>query len=273
MTSVDITQDTSRSPRTFTLQSAALSYRAIVRFFRQPASWVPGIFFPLMLLAVNSASMGRVADIPGILPPGTSFLMYLIPAVIIQGVLFGGIAGGSEMARDIQTGFFDRLLSSPVARPAILIGRLAGSMAFGAFLAVLFQLVAWPFGGDVVGGLAGRLVLVVVAVILSLAMGALAAGIAARTGQEETVQAFFPLVFILLFLSSCFFPIVLMSGWYQTVAEYNPLTFMADGMRHQVLYGFSWSEAGKAIGVASILAILGLIFASAQIRHRIRNAS
>ncbi len=263
---------TRRSPNVVR-QSSALSWRAIIRFARQPASWIPGIFFPLMLLAVNSSSMGRVADIPGVIPAGTSFLMYLLPASIIQGVLFGGIAGGSEMARDIQTGFFDRLISSPVARPAILIGRLAGSMAFGAFLAVLFQLVAWPFGGDVVGGIPGRLVLVVTAVLLSLAMGALAVGLAARTGQEETVQAFFPLVFISLFVSSCFFPIELMSGWYETLAGYNPLTFMADGMRYQVLEGFSWSEAAQAIGVAGLLAVVGLVFASVQVKRRIRTAS
>lgn len=254
-------------------QGWALSWRAVVRFSRQPSSWIPATIFPLLLVAVNSSAMARVSEIPGVVPPGTTFLMFLLPAAIVQGVMFGGINGGSELATDIQTGFFDRLVSSPVARPAILIGRLGGAMAFGLVQAVFFQLLLWPFGADVEGGIAGRLVLVVVAVLLSLGLGAIAAGLAARTGQAEAVQGFFPLIFILLFLSSAFFPTQLMSGLYQTVAEANPLTWMIDGMRYQVLYGFSWSEAATSIGVCLGICVIGLTFAVVQVRRRLRVAS
>lgn len=240
---------------------------------RQPSSWVPGILFPLLLLAVNSSTMARVADLPGVLPPGTTLLMFLLPAAILQGVMFGGINGGSELATDIQTGFFDRLVSAPVARSAILVGRLGGAVTFGVFQAVLFQLLVWPFGGDVEGGVPGRLVLVAVAAVLSLGFGAFAAGVAARTGEPEAVQGFFPLVFISLFLSSCFFPIALMSGWYKTVAEYNPITWMVDGMRHQVLVGFDLSEAALSLAVAGVIAVAALAFAVAQLQHRVKGAS
>ncbi len=242
----------------FAAQSWALSVRAVVRLARQPSNWIPGMLFPLLLVAVNSSAMSRVAEIPGVVPPGTTFLMFLLPAAIIQGVMFGGISGGSELATDIQTGFFERLISSPVSRSSILVGRLGGAMAFAAFQAVVFQLLLWPFGADVVGGVPGRIVLVVVPVILALGFGGLAAGIAARTGQAEAVQGFFPVVFISLFLSSCFFPLELMQGWYQTIAEWNPITFMVDGMRYQVLEGFDIGEAAIACGVASVLALLGL---------------
>jgi ABC-2 type transport system permease protein len=250
-------------------QSWALSVRAVVRLFRQPTSWIPGSLFPLLLVAVNSSAMARMADIPGVVPPGATFMMFLLPAALIQGVMFGGINGGAELATDIQTGFFDRLVSSPVSRPSILVGRLGGATVFAAFQAVAFQLILWPFGADVRGGIAGRAVLVAVAVVLALAIGSVAAGIAARTGQAEAVQGFFPLVFILLFLSSCFFPTELMTGWYQTVAELNPLTFMADGMRYQVLYGFDAGEAAVALGVAGALAVLGLWFAVTGVQRRI----
>jgi len=257
----------------FVRQAAALSWRAVVRFARQPSSWIPATVFPLLLVAVNSSAMARVATLPGVVPPGATFLMYLLPAAIVQGVMFGGINGGSELATDIQTGFFDRLVSSPVSRPAILVGRLGGAMAFGAVQAVFFQLVLWPFGADVEGGIPGRLVLVVVAVLLSLGLGAVAAGLAARTGQAEAVQGFFPLIFILLFLSSAFFPTELMSGVYQKVAEANPLSWLVNGMRYQVLYGFSWSEAATSIGVCLVICAIGLAFATTQIRRRLRVAS
>ncbi len=254
-------------------QAGALSWRAVVRLARQPQAWVPATVFPLLLVAVNSSAMSRVTSIPGVVPPGTTFLMFLLPAAIVQGVMFGAINGGAELATDIQTGFFDRLVSSPVSRPAILVGRLGGAMAFGALQAVFFQVVLWPFGADVEGGLAGRLVLVVVAVLLSLGLGAVAAGLSARTGQAEAVQGFFPLVFILLFLSSAFFPTQLMSGWYKAVADHNPLTWMIDGMREQVLVGFSASAAATSIGVCLAICAVGLLFAVSQVQRRLRVAS
>lgn len=254
-------------------QGWALSWRAVVRVARQPSSWIPATVFPLLLVAVNSSAMARVTEIPGVVPPGTTFLMFLLPAAIVQGVMFGGINGGAELATDIQTGFFDRLVSSPVSRSAILVGRLGGAMAFGLFQAVLFQVLLWPFGADVAGGPAGRLVLVAVALLMSLGLGAVAAGLAARTGQAEAVQGFFPLIFILLFLSSAFFPTELMTGLYRTVAEANPITWMVDGMRHQVLVGFSWTEAFVSLGVCAGLCVLGLAFAVAQVRRRLRVAA
>ena len=256
----------------FVAQALVLSRRSIVRLARQPASWAPAMVFPLLLCAVNASAMGRVARIPGVVPPGATFLMYLLPAAIVQGVLFGGINGGSELATDIQTGFFDRLVSSPVSRPAILVGRLGGAVVFGVVQTVVFQLLLWPFGADVRGGLAGRLVLVVVAALLSLGTGALAAGLAARTGQAEAVQGFFPLVFISLFLSSCFFPTALMSGWYRQVAEHNPLTWMVDGMRTQVLVGFDAHDALVSIAVAGVIVVVGLWFATVQVRRRLKVA-
>jgi ABC-2 type transport system permease protein len=250
-------------------QSWALSVRAVVRFARQPSSWIPGMVFPLLLVAVNASAMARVTELPGVVPEGATFLMYLLPAAIIQGVMFGGINGGAELATDIQTGFFDRLVSSPVSRPSILVGRLAGAMAFAAFQAVVFQAVLWPFGADVEGGIPGRIVLVLVAVALALGFGALAAGVAVRTGQAEAVQGFFPLVFISLFLSSCFFPVAYMQGLYQAIARHNPLTWLVDGMRYQVLYGFDAGEAAQALAVAAGVALLGVWFAVVGLRRRL----
>ena len=251
----------------FVRHTAALSRRSIVRFARQPSTWIPGVVFPLLLAAVNSSAVSRATEIGGF-PPGTTYLQFLLPAAILQGVMFGAIAGGTELATDIQTGFFERLLSSPVSRPAILIGRLAGATVFGVFQGILFIGVLWPFGARVEGGVAGALVLVAVGGALSLGAGAFSAGLAARTGQPEAVQGFFPLVFIGLFLSSCFFPTQLMSGWYRWVAERNPLTWMADGIRYQVIVGFDLGQAGRAFAVVGVVIVVGLAFATSQIRHR-----
>lgn len=254
-----------------TAQTIALSWRAVIRLARQPSTWLPGIAFPLIIVAVNSSAIGRATEIAGF-PPDTSYLQFLLPAAIVQGVLFGSIAGGTELATDIQTGFFDRLMSSPVTRPSILFGRLAGATVFGAFQACLFTLVIWAFGAEIRGGLAAVAVLVAVASLLALGAGGFAAGLAARTGQAEVVQSIFPLVFIMLFLSSCFFPTELMNGWYRTVAEANPLTPMVDGIRHQVIVGFDAGEAATSLVIVGVLSVLGMVFALRQLAYRVRVA-
>jgi ABC-2 type transport system permease protein len=203
-------------------------------------------------------------------PVPDSFFQFVMAATIVQGVLFGGVSGGSELALDIENGFFERLLATPVARPAILIGRLAGSIAMGGVQVVLFVAIFLLLGAHVRGGVAGVVVLIVTAMILALAIGGLAAAAGLRTGSAEAVQNSFPLVFIAIFISSAFFPTERMSGWYRAVAQHNPITWMVDGMRYQVIVGFDATEALKAMSVAGGLAVLALMLASSQLRRRLR---
>jgi ABC-2 type transport system permease protein len=179
------------------------------------------------------------------------------------------VAGGSDIALDIENGFFERLLASPIWRPSILIGRLAGSAVLGALQALLFIAVFSIFGARIHGGIGGFLVLVLLAMVMALGIGGVTAAIGVRTGSQETVQNTFPLIFVLLFLSSAFFPTELMTGWYQQMAEANPITWVIDAARHLVIQGWSWTEAGKALGVSGGLAVLSISFAARQLRRRL----
>jgi ABC-2 type transport system permease protein len=246
-----------------------LGRRALVSTARQPATWVPGLAFPLLIAAVNSASLGRTTGLPGF-PDVDSFLQFLLPATLIQGVTFGGIIGGADMAVDIQGGFFDRLLSSPVPRTAILVGRLVGSMVLGLVQAVVFMGVFMLFGVRIAGGAPAMLTLMVMGMLLALAIGGFAAGVGLRTGSQEAVQNFFPLVFVALFISSAFFPTALMNGWFRWAAEHNPVSWLINGARDLVITGFSWSDAGAALGIAAVLAAITISFAGAQLRRRLK---
>jgi ABC-2 type transport system permease protein len=250
-------------------QTAALARRSILGTLRQPTMWFPALLFPLVIAAVNSAALGRATSLPGF-PEVTSFAQFLLVGTLTQGVLFGGILGGSDVALDIEDGFFERLVASPVARPAILVGRLAGSAVLGAVQAVVFIVVFVAFGAEVDSGLAGVVVIMLTASVLALAVGGFAAGMGLRTGSQEAVQNTFPLLFVLVFVSSAFFPTALMSGWFQTVAEANPVTWMIDGMRSLVIEGFSWRDALTAIAVAAGLAAVTLTLATTQFRRRLR---
>ena len=253
-------------------QARALARRSIVGTVRQPQVWLPGLLFPMFIAAVNTSTMGRSTGIPGF-PAVDSLLDFLLPASITQSVLFGGLSAGSDTATDIQTGFFDRLLASPVSRTSILVGRLAGASVTGAAQAIVFILVYGMFGVRVAGGLAAVALLIVYAMVLALVIGGFAAMLALRTGSAEAVQNVFPLTFIGLFVSSAFFPTQLMTGIYRSIATRNPVTWMIDGMRHQVIVGLDWSEAATSIAVAVVLAVASIAGANAALRARLRKAS
>jgi ABC-2 type transport system permease protein len=253
-------------------QTVVLARRSILGTLRQPTVWFPGFFFPLMIAAVNSSAMGKTINLPGF-PPVDSFLQFLLPATLIQGVLFGGIIAGADMALDVQDGFFERLVASPVSRTSILLGRVSGAAMFGGLQAIVFVAVFMLFGATIEGGPLGVLVLVLLGVLLAIAVGSFAARLGLRTGSQEAVQNFFPLIFILLFMSSAFFPTALMTGWYQLVAENNPLTWMIDGARSLVIEDFTWEAAMQALGVAAVLGVLAVWMAVRQLQRRLAVSS
>lgn len=249
-------------------QTLVLAKRSVLGTLRQPTVWFPAVLFPLLIAAVNSAALSRSTALPGF-PPVESFGQFLLPGTLTQGVMFGGIIGGSDMALDIENGFFERLVASPVARWSILVGRLAGAAVLGATQAVIFVSVFVAFGAPIEGGLPAVLVLMVMAMFLALAVGGLAAAIGLRTGSQEAVQNTFPLLFVLVFLSSAFFPTTLMSGWYKSVAERNPITWMIDSARDLVISGFDLRDAVQAVGVAVVLAGVAVLLATRQFRRRL----
>jgi ABC-2 type transport system permease protein len=251
-------------------QARGLAGRSIRGTLRQPQVWLPGLLFPMFLAAVNTSTMGKaVAFLPGF-EGVDSFLDFMLPASITQSVLFGGLTAGSDTATDIQTGFFDRLLASPVARTSILVGRLAGASVTGGAQAAVFIVVYGLFGAEVKGGVPGMLALVLYAMVLALVIGGFAAMLALRTGSAEAVQNVFPLTFISLFISSAFFPTESMHGVYQEIATRNPITWMVDGMRHQVVVGFDAREAAFSIAVAGVLAALAIFGANRALQARLR---
>ncbi len=247
---------------------AALSRRSLVGTARQPAVWAPGLFFPLMMAAVYSAQFAKATGLPDFPFPDATFLEFILPASVLQGVSFGSISAAAALALDIENGFLDRLLASPVPRSAILVGRLAGGMGFAITQAVVLMLVFVVAGADIAGGVVTAFIVVVVAALLTLGFGAFGATIALKTGSQEVVQSLFPLVFIFIFVSSAFFPIELMNGWYQQAAQRNPITWVIDPTRELVLEGFDLGAAVQAVGVAAGVAMLGVLAAFVQLRRR-----
>ena len=249
-------------------QSWELARRSIRGKARHPFNSLPGIIFPLLLAAVYTAQFQRALDLPGF-PEVDSFLDFILPAAILQSIAFGATEAGADLALDIETGFFDRLVASPVSRVSILVGRLAGSAVEAAVKTLVLMGVFLAFGAEIASGVPGALAIVATGVLLALAIGGLGQVIALRTGSQEAVNATFPLVFVTIFISSAFFPTGLMDGWYGAVARRNPITWVIDPVRRLAITGWSWSDAGQAIGITAALAVATTALAVVFLRRRL----
>ncbi len=248
-------------------QTVAMSKRSILALVRQPALVVPSMIFPLFFAALGTSSFGRAINLPGF-PKVDSFLDFSLAGTIVQGVLFGSVQSGSALATDIENGFFYRLMAAPSSRLGILVGRLAGAAAFGAFQTLFFSLLLLPFGMSIKGGPLGVLVMVISGGLIAIAISGFMAAAALKTGSSEAVQGIFPLVFIMLFFSSAFFPRQTMSGAYKHIADFNPISHLIEGMRDLCIDGLSSGAIARAILVPIAIMIVSFTFALRALAQR-----
>jgi ABC-2 type transport system permease protein len=249
------------------IQVASLARRSIVRTLRQPASAIPPILFPLALMALNSGGLDATTDIPGF--PTDNFYAFALAVPFIQGALFSTVNAGTDLARDIQTGFFNRLSLTPMRGAALLAGTLAGNVLLGVVQAAIYIAVGLLIGIDFESGVAGIAVLLVLAALIALGFGALGAMLALRTGSGEAVPGLFPVLFVFLFISSMNMPRNLIEiDWFRMAASVNPVSYLLEGVRSLVIEG--WDAETLALGFAMALGITALAIVAASLALRSR---
>jgi ABC-2 type transport system permease protein len=248
---------------------AALGARSVRQTFRRPQLVAPILIFPTLLLAIQTGGAGRAVDLPGF-PEVDGFLDFMLAGSIIQATLLAGNSGGIALAVDIEMGFTDRLLAAPISRFAIVLGRLAGTAALGALAAVWFIAIGTIFGATIHEGVLGVLLMVAFGALSAVAFGGIGAAVALRTGKASVVQGLFPLVFVILFLSSAFFPANLILEPAGSVAEYNPLSFIVEGIRDPVISTLSGEAFWKAVGAIAVVGGISIGLSALALRHRLR---
>ena len=198
-------------------QIGQMARRSILQTVRQPAMVIPPIVFPLLLVSINSSGLSAATKIPGF--PADSYWDFAIAVPFIQGSLFAAINAGTALARDVETGFIKRLALTPMHRMALLIGQLIGSMLVAFVSAWVYIAVGFAAGMNFKAGALGVPAEILLGVLIALAFAGLGAYIGLRAGTGEAVQGFFPLLFVLLFLSSVNLPRNLIEqDWFRTVA-------------------------------------------------------
>jgi ABC-2 type transport system permease protein len=249
-------------------QVGHIARRSVVRTLRQPANAIFPLVFPTALLAVTSAGLDPATEIPGF--PSDSFLAFFLAFPFIQGALFATMNAGTDLARDIQTGFLNRLALTPMRGAALIAGQLGGIAAMGFVQAVFYLAVGLAAGVRLETGIPGAIVLLVLATVIAIAFGTLGAFFALRTGSGESVQGLFPLLFVLLFLSSMNLPRNLIEiDWFRIVATFNPVSYLIEGVRSLIITGWDGQALALAFGIAVAMGMLSMLAAAWALRLRL----
>ena len=252
----------------FSGQTRYLAWRSVLRTARQPIIIVPPLVFPLFLLAINASGLDAATAIPGF--PADSYLEFALAFPFMQGAIFATNTAGANVAQDIGTGFLNRLSLTPMRGSALLAGQLTGVLLVGAIQAIAFLAAGLAAGAQIESGPLGVPVLFALSLAIVAGFGAIGLFAGLRTGSGEAVQGLFPLMFILLFLSSAALPRDLIAhDWFQTVATINPVSYLIEGLRSLIITGWDPAALALAFGIALAIFAAGLAASTAALRERL----
>jgi ABC-2 type transport system permease protein len=176
---------------------------------------------------------------------------------------------GTDMARDVETGFLNRLALTPLRGSALLAGLLSGALVLGAIQAAAYLLVGLAAGASFAAGLPGVLVIFALSMVMTVGFGSVGLFAALRTGSGEAVQSLFPVFFVFLFLSSMNLPRnLIQTDWFREVATYNPITYLLEAIRSLLVKGWDGEALALGFGVAVAVVVVGMFGASLALRSR-----
>lgn len=232
-------------------QIAYLGRRAFMRTVRQPGQLAFAGVFPLIFLFLIANGLDRASSIPGF--PADTYVDFMLAIPFVHGALFTALNAATEMGRDIDTGFLNRLALTPARGVAIMLGNLAGAVTLALLQFAVYLGGGLLMGAHIEAGVLGVAVLFVLAALGAVAIGLTGMWAALRSGSPEAVQGIFPLFFVLLFLSSMNLPRNLIEAdWFRWIATVNPVSYLIEGLRSLVITG--WDAETLVIGFGVTLA-------------------
>ena len=257
-----------QAPRAgFLNQVALITWRNLVTISRTPSALLPPLVISIFFLVIYESTLGKAA---GFIPSlsGNSYLGFILPLSIVSSSLSGSGIAAQNLVRDIESGYFDKLLLTPVSRAALLLGPiLAGALILGiqASIVVAFALV---LGLESATGLAGLLVVVGLAILLGTGFAGFTVSAALGSGNAAATQGASFLFFPLTFLTASFVPLELLSGWLKAAAKLNPITYVLEAMRSVLNSG--WDSTLMWQGVLACLLLGSAMYALAVFALRVR---
>jgi len=239
-----------------------LSRRAVREIVKLPAATLPTLFIPLFFLAVNIGQVSKTfnaKNAPFLF--GQSYVAFQVPVSLVFAVATA--TSGLALVTDIDLGYFDKLLVAPIRRTSIVLSRLAADFVRGLITSTLVLLLGLAFGMRVASGVGGAVLIVLLAASFGVAYAGIGQTIALKTRNVQTTNASFIIFFPLLFLTPNFVPFDWLAEPMQTLARYNPVSYVIEGLRSLILEGF---VASKILACVAVIVVSGVLLTFLSLR-------
>ena len=257
--------------RRFALDVWLLAQRNLLKLWRRPRLIAFSTVQPVMQLVLFVFVFGSIANLGA---TGISYKDFVVPAVIIQTMVFTGVQSGVGIADDMHTGMIDRFRSLPIARSSFLLGRTVSDTMRLTYQAVVVLVAAAIVGFHYHSSVLAAIAMPMVGILFGMALITFSVFIGLSVRDPETVQAavFLPLL-PLVFTSSAFAPVSRLPGWMQPIARVNPVTSAIDTARGlalgdanlQKLSQVHLGEAALRFGVAVV--VITVVFTALAVRQ------
>jgi ABC-2 type transport system permease protein len=241
----------------------AVAGRALRQIPREPASVLPAVLVPAFFYTVNLGALENLARGA----PGFSYKAFLVPMAIAFAVT--GMSRAPTLVTDIQGGYFDRLCMTPVRRIALLLGLMVADVVVIVTLCVPVLAIGFGVGVRFATGAPGVLAFVALSALWGLVFTGIPYAVALKTGSPAAVSATFVVFFPLFFLSDAVVPKQALTGWFSTIATYNPVTYVLAALRSLITSGWRADTLLEGLAAVAGIGVVSMSLAMLALRGRI----
>ncbi|MCB0954711.1 MAG: ABC transporter permease [Ilumatobacter sp.] len=245
-----------------------VALRALRLTWRDPEAFGPALAIPLFFFVVNVGALQAFVESGSRFPPGFDYKAFQLPVAVVFAVT--GISRAQALVTDIQDGYLDRLLLTPVRRGTLLLGLMTADFVLILALATPVMLLGLALGIHVATGIGGVLMFIAMAGFWGLGFTGFPYAIALRTGNPSAVNNSFLLFFPFAFLTTAYLPAEAMTGWLATAVKFNPTTYLLEGMRAILQTGWEWGQIGKGFAAIGGIALVSFTLAFRALAGRVK---
>ncbi len=263
-----VTSEVRARPSGFFSDMTAVAGRALRAIPREPEAVLPALFIPTFFFIIY---IGALQDLTEAGNPDFDFKAFQLPVAIIFAVT--GISRAAAVVTDINSGYFDRLLLTPAKRLPLLLGLMVADFILVCTLCIPVIIMGYIAGVRFETGILGILGFVLLGGLWGLAFTGFPYAIALKTGNAAAVNSSFLLFFPFSFLTTSIVPEEAMTGWLQTIATYNPITYVLGALRALVSDGWDWTAIGKGLGAIGTVGFVAIGLALRALNGRVGHAA
>ena len=227
------------------------------------------LLFPQIFNSVGSTGGSTGASSISMFPPGTSYLQFFAPGILVMTGLFSAAFSGMSTIMDMDTGILSRMMATPVTRVSIVLGRVIATVVVILAQAIVMLVIAIVMGVHIKTGFGGVLLALLLIGLLGLTLSAFSNGMALWLKRQETLMATINLFTMpLMFLSTMMMPSQALPHWLNVVRHFNPIDYTIVGVRDLVLNGYIWHDLWRSFAVLGVIAVVMVAFATLMFRKR-----